>query len=172
MMLKGFRIAEMAERVVSHDDSEELDRVKEQLRYWTREGLLVPITPKHSGRGRWRRYNTDQVYIAALLAEFARTGWAVGGMKFLVGWLMQKDFGIQAPQSLEPLTSGDEDANEVWDGAAKGKLGFLIVPFDFDESPSSPILTANADVIHNYALSSYSSIHVFNLARIFEKLDL
>ena len=50
-----YTVKAIAQRIVLTDEPDEVARVIEQLRYWTREGLLKPATRKHSGSGRWRR---------------------------------------------------------------------------------------------------------------------
>ena len=170
-MGKGFRIAEIAERVaLSGDDLEDVARVAEQCRYWTREGVLTPVTPKHSGSGRWRRYSTEQVYITAILAELARIGMNIGGMKRVVGWLSLKD--IDDPLG-DRITAGDEDASELWSAAINGKRNiFLIIWCSFEDKPWRILLTRERRHLTDITIVDYSTAIVLNLERIIRRVGL
>ena len=61
----------------SRDD---VQRVAEQIRYWTREGLLRPEGERHSGTGRWRTYHEREICKAAILHELSRRGLTIGAM--------------------------------------------------------------------------------------------
>jgi DNA-binding transcriptional MerR regulator len=61
----------------------------QQIRHWTREGLLVPIQDLHSGPGVHRRYASDAVLEAAVLSVFANTGFPISGSQVLAEAMTQ-----------------------------------------------------------------------------------
>jgi DNA-binding transcriptional MerR regulator len=56
----------------------------QQLRHWTREGFLLPVSGHHDGTGKHRRYEQDIVYDGAILKAFARAGLHVVTHRYLL----------------------------------------------------------------------------------------
>jgi MerR HTH family regulatory protein len=48
--------------------------MRERIRHWTREGLLLPVNQHHAGTGRHRRYSPDTSYEAKVLNALANAG--------------------------------------------------------------------------------------------------
>ena len=48
--------------------------MNERVRHWTKIGLLRPTRQRHSGTGRYRRYNPDVTFEAAVLSALASVG--------------------------------------------------------------------------------------------------
>ena len=69
-MGRGFTVKDIAERVCRTDEA----RLKliERIRYWTRNGWLVPLGEKHTGTGRARTYSAEKAYLAAVLNELTK----------------------------------------------------------------------------------------------------
>jgi DNA-binding transcriptional MerR regulator len=93
--------------------------VKYYLRHWTREGLLTPLIylsdlGLHPGTGRYRRYDEEQVYRAAVLNALAERGATVR----------------QLASVTEGLDKLEADEKELWELAKAGKAKqiMLVVP--------------------------------------------
>lgn len=62
----------------------------QQLRHWTREGMLPPVEHPHSGPGKHREYaHPDAVYDAAILYLFNDMGLPISGSRILADALNQ-----------------------------------------------------------------------------------
>src|SRR5262249_40811128 len=72
---------EIADRIAR--SPEELPAIRERLRHWTREGLLVPIGDRKPGSGKHRRYETPALLDAAILNILADHGIPVVGRDLL-----------------------------------------------------------------------------------------
>ena len=66
---------------LSEDDEPSLSRA---VRYWAAEGLLRPKGAVHTGRGRNRSFEPDEVVRAGILFECSRWNVTVGTMKLLL----------------------------------------------------------------------------------------
>jgi DNA-binding transcriptional MerR regulator len=68
----------------------DVDATVQQIRHWTREGLLLPIQDTlHSGTGVHRVYNNDAVYEGAILSVIANAGLPISGSKILADAMVQ-----------------------------------------------------------------------------------
>lgn len=61
----------------------------QQIRHWTREGMLPPVQHPHSGPGKHREYTRDAAYEAAILQVFNGLGLPISGSLSLLGALDQ-----------------------------------------------------------------------------------
>jgi DNA-binding transcriptional MerR regulator len=66
---------------LSEDDEPSLSRA---VRYWAAEGLLRPKGAVHTGRGRNRTFERDEVVRSGILFECSRWNLTVGTMKLLL----------------------------------------------------------------------------------------
>jgi DNA-binding transcriptional MerR regulator len=57
--------------------------MRERLRHWTREGLLLPVADHHAGTGNHRRYDPSSVYDAAILHAIASAGLNIASLPYL-----------------------------------------------------------------------------------------
>ena len=152
-----YTVKAIAQRIVLTDEPDEVARVIEQLRYWTREGLLKPATRKHSGSGRWRRYDVEQVYRASLLCELARRGLSVGSMSLALMWIK-----VQAQRE-----------KGLWDAAVEGKDDiFLVIWFHRHADDCFGHLTKCPHEIVEKLAGRPLTTYIFNLTRIFELVRL
>jgi DNA-binding transcriptional MerR regulator len=84
----GLTIRSLAERLASI--APDIDATVQQIRHWTREGLLPPIQDLHSGPGVHRLYHPDDaVYEAAVLSVFANVGLPISGSQVLADAMTQ-----------------------------------------------------------------------------------
>jgi DNA-binding transcriptional MerR regulator len=85
----GLTIRGLAERLTPI--APDTDATVQQIRHWTREGLLLPIQDTlHSGPGVHRVYNDDAaVYEAAILSVVANAGLPISGSKILADAMVQ-----------------------------------------------------------------------------------
>jgi DNA-binding transcriptional MerR regulator len=108
---------DIARRIARADDDQQA--LIERVRHWTREGLIVPIfylsdLGLHPGTGRYRKYDEEQVYRAAVLNVLAERGVTVGQLRAV------KD-------GLDKL---EVDEKKLWELAKAGKAKqiMLVVP--------------------------------------------
>ncbi len=154
-----YTVKGIAERIAMGNDPGEVSRVVEQIRYWTREGLLKPITSKHPGSGRWRRYDQDQVYRAALLAEMARVGLSIGAMKIMGIWL-----------KLQATRPGD-DHRELWSEAIEGEAAVYLVLWSHSSSQDwFGHLAREPLTVENEVVGRPTSTLVIDLSLVFKAL--
>jgi DNA-binding transcriptional MerR regulator len=84
----GLTIRGLAERLAPI--APDTDATMQQIRHWTREGLLFPIQDTlHSGPGVHRVYNDDAVYEAAVLSVVANAGLPISGSQVLADAMAQ-----------------------------------------------------------------------------------
>jgi DNA-binding transcriptional MerR regulator len=84
----GLTIRGLAERLAPI--SPDTDATVQQIRHWTREGLLLPIQDLHSGPGVHRLYHPDDaVYEAAILSVAANAGLPISGSQVLADAMAQ-----------------------------------------------------------------------------------
>jgi hypothetical protein len=69
--------------------------MKERLRHWTREGLLLPVNQHHAGTGRHRRYGSDASYEAAILNALATCGLQLVSRPYIQDALSQARAALQ-----------------------------------------------------------------------------
>jgi DNA-binding transcriptional MerR regulator len=108
---------DIARRIAREGDDHQ--SLIERVRHWTREGLLPPkITladlARHPGSGRYRTYEEDHVYRAAILNVLAERGATVRQLSSVV-------------QGLDRL---EDDEKELWELAKAGEASriMLVVP--------------------------------------------
>jgi DNA-binding transcriptional MerR regulator len=65
------------------------DATVQQLRHWTREGLLRPVQDLHSGPGVHRLYDEAAVYEATILSVVANAGLPISGSQVLAEAMAQ-----------------------------------------------------------------------------------
>lgn len=103
-MNQTFTLKQVAERVSRTKEPEDIERLMRQIRHWTLCDLMLPVGGKHTGTGRSRRYDADEVRVAAVLAELTRYGMTVtllDGMR--EGWSDQMRMWREATSSTEPI---------------------------------------------------------------------
>ena len=61
----------------------------QQIRHWTREGMLPPVQHQHSGPGKHREYDPDARFEVAVLSLFNDLGLPVAGSDILTDALKQ-----------------------------------------------------------------------------------
>jgi DNA-binding transcriptional MerR regulator len=84
----GLTIRGLAERLAPI--APDVDATVQQIRHWTREGLLLPIQDTlHSGPGVHRVYNDDAVYEGAILSVVANAGLPISGSQVLADAMAQ-----------------------------------------------------------------------------------
>jgi DNA-binding transcriptional MerR regulator len=84
----GLSIRGLAERLAPI--APDIDATVQQIRHWTREGLLLPIQDTlHSGPGVHRIYGDDAVYEGAILSVVANAGLPISGSKILADAMVQ-----------------------------------------------------------------------------------
>ena len=88
MRTTGYTVKDIAARITASDDPRAIKLTIERVKHWTREGILQSLTPRHSGRGRWREYHEIQIYKAALIAELDRVGFSNVNMFVASNWLI------------------------------------------------------------------------------------
>jgi DNA-binding transcriptional MerR regulator len=82
--------------------------MNERVRHWTKIGLLQPTRQRHSGTGRYRRYNPDVTFEAAVLSALASVGLELVSKRYvhvalsrvreaLQKWLQARDLGQDLP---------------------------------------------------------------------------
>lgn len=80
----GYSISEIAAaicRAAGIDDATPLLRM---IRYWANEGILQPLGPMHTGRGRDRLFLRQEILRAAILFEMSKWNLTAGTMKILM----------------------------------------------------------------------------------------
>jgi DNA-binding transcriptional MerR regulator len=78
---KVLSVGELAERISPHGSN--LAGIRERIRHWTREGLLIPEGIRNPGTGRHRRYDELNVIDASILNVLADQGINVVGREML-----------------------------------------------------------------------------------------
>jgi DNA-binding transcriptional MerR regulator len=67
-----------------------VDATMQQIRHWTREGLLIPLQHLHSGPGMHREYHPhDTRYEGAVLSVVANLGLPISGSQVLADAMAQ-----------------------------------------------------------------------------------
>jgi DNA-binding transcriptional MerR regulator len=99
---------DIARRIARANDDQQA--LIERVRHWTREGLLTPLIylsdlGLHPGTGRYRRYDEEQVYRAAVLNALAERGATVR----------------QLGAVIRGLNHIEDDEKELWELAKAGK---------------------------------------------------
>jgi DNA-binding transcriptional MerR regulator len=68
----------------------DVDATMQQIRHWTREGLLIPLQHLHSGPGMHREYHPEDTrYEAAVLSVVANLGLPISGSQVLADAMVQ-----------------------------------------------------------------------------------
>jgi MerR HTH family regulatory protein len=84
-------LSEIAERLRRAFSLPDATGVTQSLRYWVNNGLVRPSGPIHTGRGRDRVFEHQEILRAALVYEMTRWNVTVGTMKTL---LQQIDYEV------------------------------------------------------------------------------
>jgi DNA-binding transcriptional MerR regulator len=88
IVMIGLTIRSLAERLIPI--APDPDATTQQIRHWTREGLLIPIQDLHSGPGMHRLYHPeDSVCEAAVLSVVANAGLPISGSQILADAMTQ-----------------------------------------------------------------------------------
>lgn len=68
-----YRLDEMVRHLMPQGaKDDEIYRLKRRIQNWVTAGLVVPVTPKHEGRGFHRRFDHHELCKAAVLLELAK----------------------------------------------------------------------------------------------------
>ena len=68
-----YRLDEMVRRLVPQGaKDDDIYRLKRRIQNWVTAGLVVPVTPKHEGRGFHRRFDHQELCKVAVLLELAK----------------------------------------------------------------------------------------------------
>src|SRR5262249_39151982 len=120
---------EIAERIARSLD--ELPAIRERLRHWTREGLLIPIGDRNPGSGKHRRYEAPALLDAAILNILADHGIPVVGRDLLYAlsrarvagadWQVKQKAGVHYYLQIASIwgkSGGYRRQAEVYEGKA------------------------------------------------------
>lgn len=78
------QVAPILARALPGNDVEKLAR---QVRHWTLNGLVNTVGSMHTGTGVSRRYNAEEIRIAAIIGEFSRYGMTITELGEIRGYL-------------------------------------------------------------------------------------
>ncbi len=159
--MEELTVSEIAERVAPAGDKAAVERITRQLRHWTLNHVLEPIGGLHTGPGRHRRYSSESVYIAALIAELANMGFPI---RLLWAVASTVKFGFKR----------GPDSPGLWRQAIEGKEQILLhfsPRFREEEKLETPMELRLIDAKEGADLAGeYDSCVIVNLTRLFAPL--
>jgi len=169
MVSEGFTVSEIASRLGARSERQ-ADLWLRRLRHWSTLGILDTLGPQHSGSGRHRRYETETIYIAALLVRLADRGLPVGVLKLIAGGLARS-------------TSPQGEYHEQWETAkssasADRLKGPVYITFSFEPDDESALTTDEILVQMNHGVGMLSPqfysendiMEIVNVSQIFSRV--
>jgi hypothetical protein len=118
--------------------------IERRVRYWTTNGVLRTIGELHTGRGRSRQFDVEEVYVAALLVELADKRLSLEALKAvaeIIRWDIAQ--GGENAALWEQAKRWDRDGRTVW----------LAVSEILDEAAERPVSTRLRFATSNRLLS-------------------
>jgi hypothetical protein len=80
----GYSISDIAAAICRAADIQDVTPLLRAIRYWASEGILRPLGPLHTGRGRDRLFCRQEILRTAILHEMSKWNLTVGTMKILM----------------------------------------------------------------------------------------
>ena len=177
MKTTTYTVREVATIISGSEDLKVVERVVRQVRYWTTEGLINPEGGRHTGSGRHRVYNPNEVRKAAITAELARHGVSISMLCSVEGYYKGIDEGVRWDRAV----NGEEDvfyifANEFGDDG--GSQSYLVSskskvdPLDVLKSREVFMMEIGSETIPSTDYNNYPTCIIINLTKLFARLDL
>ena len=113
-------VKQLAERILPLSREGDLDGLVRQLRHWTLTGVVRPVGTVHTGAGKHRKYDSGEVYFAALALELARWRVPVGVSDIVVQAARQQLEGAGAD-------AGPGSTNFIAEAIAGRERVFMLV---------------------------------------------
>jgi hypothetical protein len=79
-----YAISEIAARIGRAAGIQDPSSLLRMIRYWANEGLMVPVGPLHTGKGRDRLFARQEILRASILFEMSKWNLTAGTMKVLM----------------------------------------------------------------------------------------
>ena len=153
-----YTVREVAAIISGSNDPKVIDRVVRQIRYWTTEGILKPVGDKHTGSGRSREYNSNEVKKSAVIAELIRHGISLSKLYSFEEYL---------EELLSDLHLEDKENFYLVHAEEFGETGadMSIIGSD-DRNPLRILDRWDSDFMN------YPTCIIINLTKLFVRLDL
>jgi hypothetical protein len=88
----GYSISEISASICRAAGIKDPAFLLRMIRYWANEAILVPIGPLHTGRGRDRLFQREEILRAAILFEMSKWNLTVGAMRILMNQVKNEAF--------------------------------------------------------------------------------